>query len=140
MDRRLASLQAGSVASSHTRSARTMRWARQQQQQQSPQAMAQAGRTAPGSSSGRLAGSSLSGHDSSSRGQNAAPQGVLALSSVEEYLEGGELSAEGEQQLCLAYQVGVQPCSTCHVPACMWCCQMGCEGFSLCTGGHLGVG
>jgi hypothetical protein len=34
------------------------------------------------------------------------PPGMLSTSSWEELIPNGELSAEGEQQLCLAYQVG----------------------------------
>jgi hypothetical protein len=33
------------------------------------------------------------------------PPGMLSTSSLEELMPDGELSAEGEQQLCLAYQV-----------------------------------
>ena len=108
VDRRIASLP-GSVTSTTTRSARAMRWSRRHHP-------ALSGCTSPadtplgrqGDSSMRGAGSSTSSSSSSSsssRGWSPVPQSVSSLSSVEEYLEGGDLSAEGEQQLCLAYQV-----------------------------------
>lgn len=80
-----------------TRSARTARWSR---------------RAAPGrqaidvaaSRQGADIGSSSS--FTSDPNSRAAPAGsLLAHSSISGLLQGGELDAEGEQQLCLAYQV-----------------------------------